>query len=45
MLRQLEEAWDQAEPADDADGRSATCRAGDELVAELEEFLRDQRPD
>ncbi len=25
--------------------RSATCRAGDELVAELEEFLRDQRPD
>jgi len=44
MLGRLEEAWDQAEPADEpmAIGDLPT---GDELVAELEEFLRDQRPD
>jgi hypothetical protein len=44
MLRSLEEAWDQAEPADEpmAIGDLPT---GDELVAELEQFLRDQRPD
>ena len=44
MLRQLEAAWDRSEPADEpmAIGDLPT---GDELVAELEEFLRDQRPD
>ena len=45
MLRQLEEAWDQAEPATDTPFAASDLPSGDELMAELEEFLRDQRPD
>jgi predicted ATP-grasp superfamily ATP-dependent carboligase len=44
MLRQLEAAWDQSEPADEPIAIT-DLPSGDELVAELEEFLRDQRPD
>jgi PAC2 family len=44
MLSSLEEAWDQAEPADEPMA-IGDLPSGDELVAELEEFLRDQRPD
>lgn len=44
MLRQLEAAWEQSEPAETPIGMS-DLPSGDELVAELEEFLRDQRPD
>lgn len=44
MLHQLEAAWEQSEPADTPIGIS-DLPSGDELVAELEEFLRDQRPD
>lgn len=44
MLRQLEVAWEQSEPADAPIGIS-DLPTGDELVAELEEYLRDQRPD
>lgn len=44
MLRQLEAAWEQAEqPA--APIAPADLPTGDELVAELEEFLRDQGRD
>src|SRR5688572_10756900 len=44
MLRRLESAWDESQPAGEpmAIGDLPT---GDELVAELEEFLRDQGPD
>jgi predicted ATP-grasp superfamily ATP-dependent carboligase len=44
MLHQLEEAWDSSEPAetDTAMGLSDLV-TGDELAAELEQFLRDQR--
>ena len=44
MLRRLEAAWDESQPAGEpmAIGDLPT---GDELVAELEEFLRDQGPD
>ncbi len=45
MLRQLEEAWDQAEPTTDTPFAASDLPSGDELMAELEEFLRDQRPD
>ncbi|MGH9258747.1 MAG: proteasome assembly chaperone family protein [Acidimicrobiales bacterium] len=44
MLRQLEAAWEQAEPTEAPLGLS-DLPTGDELVAELEDFLRDQRPD
>lgn len=44
MLRQLEVAWEQSEPPEEPMGFS-DLPTGDELVAELEEFLRDQRPD
>ncbi len=44
MLRQLEAAWEQSEPSVAPLGMS-DLPTGDELVAELEEFLRDQRPD
>ena len=44
MLTRLEEAWDQSEPADEPMA-IGDLPSGDELVAELEEFLRDQRPD
>jgi predicted ATP-grasp superfamily ATP-dependent carboligase len=44
MLRQLENAWDHAEPAETRLGLG-DLPSGDELVAELEEFLRDQRGD
>jgi hypothetical protein len=44
MLHQLEAAWEQSEPSDAPIGMS-DLPTGDELVAELEEFLRDQRPD
>ena len=43
MLHQLEVAWDSSgveQPMSMGD-----IPSGDELVAELEEFLRDQRPD
>jgi hypothetical protein len=42
MLRQLEAAWERAEPEQPSMGLS-DLPTGDELVAELEEFLRDQR--
>jgi predicted ATP-grasp superfamily ATP-dependent carboligase len=45
MLRQLEEAWDQAEPTADTPFAASDLPSGDELITELEEFLRDQRPD
>ena len=44
MLRQLEAAWDTSEPAQQPMS-IGDIPSGDELVAELEEFLRDQRPD
>jgi proteasome assembly chaperone (PAC2) family protein len=44
MLRQLEAAWEQSEPSVEPLGMS-DLPTGDELVAELEEYLRDQRPD
>jgi hypothetical protein len=44
MLRQLEAAWEQSEPAETPIGL-ADLPTGDELAAELEDFLRDQRPD
>lgn len=44
MLHQLEVAWEQSERPDEPIGIS-DLPTGDELVAELEEFLRDQRPD
>ncbi|HEX6569233.1 MAG TPA: PAC2 family protein [Acidimicrobiales bacterium] len=44
MLHQLEAAWDQSEPADEPIAIT-DLPTGDELVAELEDFLRDQRPD
>jgi predicted ATP-grasp superfamily ATP-dependent carboligase len=44
MLRQLEAAWEQAEPTSQPIGFS-DLPTGDELAAELEDFLRDQRPD
>jgi predicted ATP-grasp superfamily ATP-dependent carboligase len=45
MLRQLEQAWEQAEPAADTPFAASDLPSGDELMAELEQFLRDQRPD
>jgi len=42
MLRQLETAWDSAEPDDTASGLG-DLPSGDDLAAELEQFLRDQR--
>ena len=44
MLRQLEVAWEQSEPPETPIGLS-DLPTGDELAAELEDFLRDQRPD
>jgi hypothetical protein len=44
MLHQLEAAWDRSEPADEPMAIT-DLPTGDELVAELEQFLRDQRPD
>jgi predicted ATP-grasp superfamily ATP-dependent carboligase len=44
MLQQLEAAWDRSEPAEQPISIS-DLPTGDELVAELEQFLRDQRPD
>jgi predicted ATP-grasp superfamily ATP-dependent carboligase len=41
MLHQLEEAWDGAEPEETPIGPS-DLPSGDDLVAELERFLRDQ---
>jgi ferric-dicitrate binding protein FerR (iron transport regulator) len=45
MLRQLELAWEQAEPVLETPFAASDLPSGDELMAELEEFLRDQRPD
>jgi predicted ATP-grasp superfamily ATP-dependent carboligase len=45
MLRQLELAWEQAEPVMETPFAASDLPSGDELMAELEEFLRDQRPD
>ena len=45
MLRQLEQAWEQAEPDTDTPFAASDLPSGDELMAELEQFLRDQRPD
>jgi predicted ATP-grasp superfamily ATP-dependent carboligase len=45
MLRQLELAWEQAEPVMEMPFAASDLPSGDELMAELEEFLRDQRPD
>jgi predicted ATP-grasp superfamily ATP-dependent carboligase len=44
MLRQLEAAWERSEPRQPTMGIS-DLPSGDELVAELEEYLRDQRND
>ena len=44
MLHQLEVAWEQSEPAETPIGLT-DLPTGDELAAELEDFLRDQRPD
>jgi PAC2 family len=44
MLHQLESAWDRSEP-EDQPLAITDLPTGDELVAELEQFLRDQRPD
>ena len=44
MLRQLEVAWEQSEPEETPIGFT-DLPTGDELAAELEDFLRDQRPD
>ncbi|HET6772882.1 MAG TPA: PAC2 family protein [Acidimicrobiales bacterium] len=44
MLRQLEAAWERSEPREPTMGLS-DLPSGDELVAELEEYLRDQRND
>lgn len=44
MLRQLEAAWERSEPPQPTMGLS-DLPSGDELVAELEEYLRDQRND
>jgi hypothetical protein len=44
MLRQLEQAWDSAEPADEP-LTLGDLPSSDELIAELEDFLREQRPD
>ena len=43
MLHQLEVAWDSSEVEQPMS--MGDIPSGDELVAELEEFLRDQRPD
>ncbi|HZM32631.1 MAG TPA: PAC2 family protein [Acidimicrobiales bacterium] len=45
MLRQLELAWEQAEPVTEMPFAASDLPSGDELMAELEQFLRDQRPD
>ena len=45
MLRQLEAAWEQAEPVIETPFAASDLPSGDELMAELEQFLRDQRPD
>jgi predicted ATP-grasp superfamily ATP-dependent carboligase len=45
MLRQLELAWEQAEPVMETPFAASDLPSGDELMAELEQFLRDQRPD
>jgi predicted ATP-grasp superfamily ATP-dependent carboligase len=45
MLHQLELAWEQAEPAMETPFAASDLPSGDELMAELEQFLRDQRPD
>jgi predicted ATP-grasp superfamily ATP-dependent carboligase len=45
MLRQLEVAWEQAEPVMETPFAASDLPSGDELMAELEQFLRDQRPD
>ena len=44
MLRQLEAAWERSEPPQPTMGLY-DLPSGDELVAELEEYLRDQRND
>jgi hypothetical protein len=44
MLHQLEAAWERSEPPQPTMGLS-DLPSGDELVAELEEYLRDQRND
>jgi hypothetical protein len=44
MLHQLESAWDRSEP-EDQPLAITDLPTGDELVAELEQYLRDQRPD
>jgi len=44
MLHQLEAAWERSEPREPTMGLS-DLPSGDELVAELEEYLRDQRND
>jgi predicted ATP-grasp superfamily ATP-dependent carboligase len=45
MLHQLEVAWEQAEPVMETPFAASDLPSGDELMAELEQFLRDQRPD
>ena len=44
MLHQLEEGWDSSEPEDTSSMELSDLPSGDELAAELEQFLRD-RPD
>jgi predicted ATP-grasp superfamily ATP-dependent carboligase len=45
MLHQLEVTWEQAEPVMETPFAASDLPSGDELMAELEQFLRDQRPD
>ena len=45
MLRQLETAWESVEPAAEVPFNASDLPSGDELMAELEQFLRDQRDD
>jgi hypothetical protein len=45
MLRQLEAAWESVEPAAETPFNASDLPSGDELMAELEQFLRDQRDD
>ena len=45
MLRQLEAAWESVEQAAETPFNASDLPSGDELMAELEQFLRDQRDD
>lgn len=43
MVGRLERVYDNGEPASDDDGEVLELRSGDELAAEVERFLRDQK--